>query len=327
MISRRRFLSTVMGTCLLGDWLPVLEASTAEPYLPVQHGEGTTRFIVFGDSGSGSMAQYELAWRMEALRERIGFEFVVMLGDQILKGNHEYLFSVLALQVVDNLNGLSPPVGRGAKTLFTAFHIRLNHIIAIPNDGDYFRIAKSKVVFDTKGRARRSFENANLLEPFSPKHSGFFDIDLIRNTQLVANDLFAQELLYRHSEIFPQQGNFCMARNHTCQQRRTRSGSAKHKQVGELFHEFPPNRIASASVCGPAAFSVIQTRFGTTRFQSNADAANSYLYYLLPDLSPYGPSHRMSSRKLTFPATPSHSDLLLRVFAASQRRSCNDFRR
>ena len=83
MTTRRKFLAAVVGTGLLGNYVPLFGSPTTVSRLPVQHDEGTLRFIVFGDSGSGSMAQYELAWRMAALRERIDFGFVVMLGDQI----------------------------------------------------------------------------------------------------------------------------------------------------------------------------------------------------------------------------------------------------
>ena len=83
MISRRTLLAAVVGTGFLGDFVPFVGASTTTTRLPVAHDEAAIRFVVFGDAGSGSMAQYELAWQMEALRKRIDFGFVVMLGDQI----------------------------------------------------------------------------------------------------------------------------------------------------------------------------------------------------------------------------------------------------
>jgi predicted phosphodiesterase len=53
--------------------------------LPLQ--EKSVRFAVIGDSGTGERAQYEVAQEMEAYREGVGFDFVIMLGDNIY-GRH-----------------------------------------------------------------------------------------------------------------------------------------------------------------------------------------------------------------------------------------------
>jgi predicted phosphodiesterase len=53
--------------------------------LPLQ--EKSVRFAVIGDSGTGERAQYEVAQEMEAYRERVGFDFVIMLGDNIYGGH------------------------------------------------------------------------------------------------------------------------------------------------------------------------------------------------------------------------------------------------
>ncbi len=47
----------------------------------------SVRFAVIGDSGTGERAQYELAQEMELYREKIGFDFVIMLGDNIYGGH------------------------------------------------------------------------------------------------------------------------------------------------------------------------------------------------------------------------------------------------
>ena len=45
--------------------------------------EGSVKFLVMGDSGSGSRRQFELADQMAAARAQFPFEFAVMLGDNL----------------------------------------------------------------------------------------------------------------------------------------------------------------------------------------------------------------------------------------------------
>jgi predicted phosphodiesterase len=45
--------------------------------------EGSVKFLVLGDSGSGSRRQFELADKMVAARAQFPFEFAVMLGDNL----------------------------------------------------------------------------------------------------------------------------------------------------------------------------------------------------------------------------------------------------
>ena len=47
----------------------------------------SVRFAVIGDSGTGEREQYEVAQKMEAYRKRVGFDFVIMLGDNIYGGH------------------------------------------------------------------------------------------------------------------------------------------------------------------------------------------------------------------------------------------------
>src|SRR5512143_3749347 len=47
----------------------------------------SVRFAVIGDSGTGQHEQYEVAERMELYRERVNFDFVIMLGDNIYGGH------------------------------------------------------------------------------------------------------------------------------------------------------------------------------------------------------------------------------------------------
>ena len=44
---------------------------------------GSIRFAVIGDSGRGHRPQYEVSAQMQAFREELGYDFVLMLGDNI----------------------------------------------------------------------------------------------------------------------------------------------------------------------------------------------------------------------------------------------------
>jgi predicted phosphodiesterase len=53
--------------------------------LPLQ--QQSVRFAVIGDSGTGDKPQYEVAEQMERYRQKVGFDFVLMLGDNIYGGH------------------------------------------------------------------------------------------------------------------------------------------------------------------------------------------------------------------------------------------------
>jgi predicted phosphodiesterase len=65
---------------------------TVEAPLPLPGGlavpdePGSVKFAVIGDSGRGTPEQHELGRRMAEYRERFGFDFVIMLGDNIYEG-------------------------------------------------------------------------------------------------------------------------------------------------------------------------------------------------------------------------------------------------
>ena len=44
------------------------------------------RFAVIGDSGTDEREQYEVAKETEIYRQKVGFDFVIMLGDNIHGG-------------------------------------------------------------------------------------------------------------------------------------------------------------------------------------------------------------------------------------------------
>ena len=47
----------------------------------------STRFAVIGDSGTGDHKQYQVAERMELYRQKVNYDFVIMLGDNIYGGH------------------------------------------------------------------------------------------------------------------------------------------------------------------------------------------------------------------------------------------------
>jgi hypothetical protein len=53
--------------------------------LPLQ--PNSIRFAVIGDSGTGDREQYDVAREMEVYREKVKFDFVIMLGDNIYGGH------------------------------------------------------------------------------------------------------------------------------------------------------------------------------------------------------------------------------------------------
>ena len=60
--------------------------SNLDVRLPLK--DGSVRFAVIGDSGTGEKEQYEIAKQMETYHNVVNFEFVIMLGDNIY-GGHE----------------------------------------------------------------------------------------------------------------------------------------------------------------------------------------------------------------------------------------------
>jgi 3',5'-cyclic AMP phosphodiesterase CpdA len=61
-------------------FLGILATAVADD-LPLK--QGSVRFAVIGDMGTGDKAQYEVAAQMERSREKTGFDFVLTLGDNI----------------------------------------------------------------------------------------------------------------------------------------------------------------------------------------------------------------------------------------------------
>jgi hypothetical protein len=66
----------------LGLFLGALARAAEQPFaFPLK--QGSVRFAVIGDNGTGERPQYEVAAQMEKSRQSFPFTFVVMLGDNI----------------------------------------------------------------------------------------------------------------------------------------------------------------------------------------------------------------------------------------------------
>ncbi len=61
-------------------------ADSSEPEIHLPLADKSTRFAFIGDNGNASKRQYEIASRMEAFREKVKFDFVLMLGDNLYGG-------------------------------------------------------------------------------------------------------------------------------------------------------------------------------------------------------------------------------------------------
>ncbi len=56
--------------------------------------DGSVRFVVIGDNGTGEAPEFEVASQMERFREVVKYDFVVMDGDNIYGGHKPGDFKV-----------------------------------------------------------------------------------------------------------------------------------------------------------------------------------------------------------------------------------------
>lgn len=64
--------------------------SKVDIHIPLE--KNSVRFAVIGDSGTGNEEQYQVAKEMEIYRQSAGFDFVIMLGDNIYGGHEPHDF-------------------------------------------------------------------------------------------------------------------------------------------------------------------------------------------------------------------------------------------
>jgi 3',5'-cyclic AMP phosphodiesterase CpdA len=82
-MSPHKSLAAILSLAIVS--LPVFAPGQALT-LPLK--SGSVRFAVIGDNGTGGKEQYEVAAQMERYREKAGFDFVIMLGDNIYGGEN-----------------------------------------------------------------------------------------------------------------------------------------------------------------------------------------------------------------------------------------------
>ena len=70
--------------------------ASGQPQIALPNREGSVRFAVIGDSGTGGGAQREVAEQIAAAHARFPFEFAIMLGDNLYgrerEGDYESKF-------------------------------------------------------------------------------------------------------------------------------------------------------------------------------------------------------------------------------------------
>jgi predicted phosphodiesterase len=74
------------GATRQGTLVTTTAALPAPGELALPNEPGSIKFAVIGDSGHATPGQYEVARRMAEYREKFGFDFVLMLGDNIYEG-------------------------------------------------------------------------------------------------------------------------------------------------------------------------------------------------------------------------------------------------
>lgn len=77
----------LLATTLTGDRKPLIPSAGAAPAVKLPLIDGSVRFAVIGDNGTGEKAEFEVAGQMERYREAVKYDFVVMDGDNIYGGH------------------------------------------------------------------------------------------------------------------------------------------------------------------------------------------------------------------------------------------------
>jgi predicted MPP superfamily phosphohydrolase len=85
MITVRKPLFCLLLTVVVSHIALTQKPAGLDIKLPLQ--DKSVRFAVIGDSGTGDHQQYEVAKEMEIYRKVVGFDFVIMLGDNIYGGH------------------------------------------------------------------------------------------------------------------------------------------------------------------------------------------------------------------------------------------------
>ena len=71
------------AACRNGNAATPADTQAAQPAVPLPNKNGTFKFAVHGDFGTGSRAQYEMATQMKKVHDRFKYELVILVGDNI----------------------------------------------------------------------------------------------------------------------------------------------------------------------------------------------------------------------------------------------------
>src|ERR1700683_399581 len=77
----------LLATSLTGDQNRPNPSSGAAPAVKLPLKDGSVRFAVIRDNGTGEQPEFEVARQMERFREVVKYDFVVMDGDNIYGGH------------------------------------------------------------------------------------------------------------------------------------------------------------------------------------------------------------------------------------------------
>ena len=135
---RRNFLLTLLISAIL-----LIPASAQRLTLPVK--DGSVRFAVIGDTGSGSDKQREVGEMMAQYRAVYPFEFVLMMGDNLYGGeapkDFEKKFSEPYKALLDNKVKFYATLGNHDQAL------QINYANFNMNGKEYYRFKKGNVAF------------------------------------------------------------------------------------------------------------------------------------------------------------------------------------
>ncbi|MGH9753899.1 MAG: metallophosphoesterase [Blastocatellia bacterium] len=138
-----------------------------------QNGKSTITFAVVGDTGTGDEAQLAVARQMVKQREKIPFEFVIMLGDNIYeKGEEKYIKSHFEDPYKDLLAaGVKVYASLGNHDIVRGLEFQTNYPNFNMGGRRYYNFAKS--ASDNSGNLLEFFAlDSNLMTPEQLKWLG-----------------------------------------------------------------------------------------------------------------------------------------------------------
>jgi hypothetical protein len=77
----------LLSSSVIGDQAPAVPSADTAPAVKLPLRNGSVRFAVIGDNGTGEQPEIDVAGQMERFREVVKYDFVVMDGDNIYGGH------------------------------------------------------------------------------------------------------------------------------------------------------------------------------------------------------------------------------------------------